>query len=147
MTQKIQLQLLPLSLKNNININQLSFSTDNCAVSVFYTIYDKKKKIIVNIGSSKACGQNKDKSSIHAEELAIQYLRNMNNLNRYIIYIYRYSKDGHFKPAFCCQRCSKLIHKYNLQNKIFTIDHKLKIISAMGSPYITLGYLMKNKLF
>ena len=40
MTQKIQLQLLPLSLKNNININQLSFSTDNCAVSVFYTIYD-----------------------------------------------------------------------------------------------------------
>ena len=91
MTQKIQLQLLPLSLKNNININQLSFSTDNCAVSVFYTIYDKKKKIIVNIGSSKACGQNKDKSSIHAEELAIQYLRNMNNLNRYIIYIYRYN--------------------------------------------------------
>ena len=142
----IILEYPPISSKNYLSFDNL-YNINYCNVSVIWAIYDKRKKLFVAKGSSSPCGINHPKSSIHAEELAIQYLRNMNNLNRYIIYIYRYSKDGHFKPAFCCQRCSKLIHKYNLQNKIFTIDHKLKIISAMGSPYITLGYLMKNKLF
>ena len=101
--------------------------------------------MIVNIGSSKACGQNKDKSSIHAEELAIQYLRNMNNLNRYIIYIYRYSKDGYFKPAFCCQRCSKLINKYHLQNKIFTINQSLNIINSYDDMIQVILKMIENK--
>ena len=144
MKSDIHLQCLPITLKDNSQIRHIPFSHINCAVSVFYTIYDKKRKTIVHSGSSRACGENSNKSSIHAEELVLQYLRNMNHINRYLIYIYRYSKNGFFKPVFCCHRCSILINKYNIQHKIFTIDHSLNIQSAMGSPYITLGYLMNR---
>ena len=65
-----ELDPLPITLANPINMNPL-FCFDNRAVSVNYYIYDKKKKTIVKFGSSRACGINHRSSSIHAEEIAI----------------------------------------------------------------------------
>ena len=141
---EIQLQSLPLSLKNNKNVNHISFYKDNCSVAVHYCIYDKKKKTIINIGTSRPCGENYNRSSVHAEELAVQYMKNLTKINRYEIYIFRYSKDGFLKPVFCCHRCSIIITKNNLQNKIFTFDHSFNKISAMGSSYIPLAYKLKH---
>ena len=141
---EIQLQSLPLSLKDNKNENHIDFSKINCSVAVHYCIYDKKKKTIINIGTSRPCGENYNRSSVHAEELAVQYIKNLTKINRYEIYIYRYSKGGLLKPVFCCQRCSKFINRNNLQNKIFTFDQSLNIYSAMGSSYISLGYRIKH---
>ena len=141
---EIQLQSLPLLLKDYKSLDHIHFSKHNCSVAVHYCIYDKKKKTIINIGTSRPCGDNYNRSSIHAEELAIQYMKNLTKINRYEIYIFRYSKDGFLKPVSCCHRCSIIITKNNLQDKVFTFDHSFNKISAMGSPYIPLAYKLKH---
>ena len=140
---EIQLQSLPLSLKDNKNENHIYFSKINCSVAVHYCIYDKKRRTIVSIGTSRPCGINRQNASLHAEELCIQFLKKSSNINRYQMYIYRYSKQGFLKPVFCCQKCSKLIEKNNLENKFYTFDENQRIISAMGSPYMPLADKMK----
>ena len=40
--------------------------------------YDIKKKIILNYGTSRACGCNHNRVSIHAENLAINYCKEHN---------------------------------------------------------------------
>ena len=67
-------------------------------------------------------------------------------MNRYIIYIYRYSKIGLLKPVYCCESCSKLIKKYNLQDRIYTFNESLIIVSAMGLSYKSLAYKIKYDL-
>ena len=141
---EIQLQSLPLLLKDYKSLDHIHFSKNNCSVAVHYCIYDKKKKTIINIGTSRPCGNNYNRSSIHAEELAVQYMKNLPKINRYEIYIFRYSKDGFLKPISCCHRCSIIITKNNLQDKVFTFDHSFNKISAMGSPYIPLAYKLKH---
>ena len=143
---EIQLQSPPLLLKDYKSLDLIHFSKINCSVAVHYCIYDKKKKTIINIGTSRPCGNNYNRASIHAEELAVQYMKNLPKINRYEIYIFRYSKDGFLKPTFCCHRCSIIITKNNLQDKVFTFDHSFNKISAMGSPYIPLAYKLKHDL-
>ena len=45
--------------------------------------YELKKKMILNYGSSRACGCNHNRVSIHAEQLAINYCKehNLQNLD------------------------------------------------------------------
>ena len=143
MNDKTELQSLPLSLKDLSNETNIDFTMENCAVAVNYCIYDKKRKTIVSIGTSRPCGINRQSASLHAEELCIQFLKKSSNINRYQMYIYRYSKQGFLKPVFCCQKCSKLIEKNNLENKFYTFDENQRIISAMGSPYMPLADKMK----
>ena len=97
---EIQLQSLPLLLKDYKSLDHIHFSKNNCSVAVHYCIYDKKKKTIINIGTSRPCGNNYNRSSIHAEELAVQYMKNLPKINRYEIYIFRYSKEGFFYDEF-----------------------------------------------
>ena len=56
-------------------IFQNLFSFQTCQVAVNFWIYDKRKRIVVHSGSSRACGCNHHKTSIHAEQRAIEYLR------------------------------------------------------------------------
>ena len=56
--------------------------------------YDPKRKHILDFGSSRACGCNHNKISIHAEQNAINYCRKNDKKHKYEIYIWRYGKDG-----------------------------------------------------
>ena len=108
--------------------------------------YDEKRKMIVNSGNSRACGHNHNRISIHAEQLAISYCRKHDKRNKYKIYIGRYAKDGHLKPAYCCNACSQLVKKYQFEHRIFTLD-KGKFVSALKKhPEMSLGYKIKHQL-
>lgn len=140
----MKLQDIPLEICSNIDFTSL-YSIEACAVAVVYIIYDKKKKNIVKMGTSRACGDNHIKSSIHAEEICINYCRTNDKRNKYKIYIWRYSKEGKIKPVYCCCACSQLLEKYKYSHKIFTFDNGM-IYSAYGKPYITIGFIIKHGL-
>lgn len=145
MTKNIQIKYPNLILKNkNHNIINL-FSLTNCNVAVHYIIYDKKKKNIVNYGTNRPCGCNYHKSSIHAEELAINYCRSNNrNLD---IYIWRWDKNGNIKKTNCCISCTKLAEKYGYQNKIFTFNENNQKCNAItNNPLLSLSYMIKYNL-
>ena len=141
----IEPEIPPLRYKNNCNIDSL-FVPNSCAVSVIYVIYDPKKNIIVNYGSSRPCGCNHSKFSIHAEDNALNYCRKNDKRNRFLIYIWRYSKIGHIRSKECCDSCTKLLCKYGYQDRIFTFEDG-KIISAISKdPELSLGYKIKYDL-
>ena len=108
--------------------------------------YDPKRKNILDFGSSRACGCNHNKISIHAEQNAINYCRKNNKKNKLEIYIWRYSKDGNIKSAHCCYSCTKLIKKYNYQNRVFTFDKENIESALVDDPQISLGYKIKYNL-
>ena len=108
--------------------------------------YDPHKKIILDMGTSRPCGKNHNRISIHAEQRAISFCRNSDKRNRYQIFIWRYSRDGSIKPAKCCNACSKLITKYKYQTKIFTFENKMKCCAIPESPEISLGYKILHNI-
>ena len=126
------------------HINNL-FSTDNCAVAVNYIIYDKKRKTIINFGSSRPCGCNYHKASIHAEQIAINFCRS-HSKNNLQIFIWRWDKSGKIKPTYCCISCSKLVKKYGYEDNIFTINNKLKVKAIINDPKLSLAYKIKYNL-
>ena len=138
-----------LPIKNiTKNFNNL-FSHNTCSVAVHFCIYDKKKKSIIHHGSSRACGCNYHKSSIHAEQVAINYCnQNIKNINNIKIIIWRWDKKGNIKSAFCCHSCSQLINKYKYNNIFYTIDNENnKIISSLvENPSLSLAYKIKYGL-
>ena len=137
------LETPPFSLKTNISFDNLH-TIESCAVAVVYCIYDKKKKKIVSTGTSRACGENHNKISIHAEQKCIEYCRTYDKRNKYEMYIWRYTKEGKVKPVFCCGACTKLLKKFNYNNKIFTFENN-NICPAVGRPCLTLGHQIKIK--
>ena len=138
----VEIPPLP-SLKTQCTFTSLH-DIETCGVAVVYCIYDKKKKKIIEKGTSRACGINNSRLSIHAEEKCISYCRSNNkNRRKFEIYIWRYSKQGEVKSVFSCNSCSKMITKFNYQNQVFTFENKKKI-SAMGHPYQTLGRQLNN---
>ena len=94
------------------------------------------------MGSSKACGynHNKNKKSIHAEELAVNYCRSNDKRNKYDIYIWRYKADETIKSAYCCSRCTKIVTKYNYHGRIYTFNNDTIVSSIIDNPEISLGY-------
>ena len=108
--------------------------------------YDPKKKIIVDYGSSRPCGHNHSRFSIHAEQKAIEFCRKYDKRDRYQIYISRYTKKGFLKPTYCCPACKKLFKKYHLENRVFTFEND-KIVSAIiDNPTISLAFMIKYDL-
>ena len=105
--------------------------------------YDPKKKIIVDYGSSRPCGHNHSRFSIHAEQKAIEFCRKYDKRDRYQIYISRYTKKGFLKPAYCCSGCTHLVKKYNYENKIFTFDNNKITSAVIDNPTISLAYQIK----
>jgi hypothetical protein len=134
----------PIIIKNHLKFKSY-YSIESCCVAVVYCIYDKKKKTIIQIGTSRPCGNNYNKPSIHAEEICINYCRKNDKRNKYKIFIWRYSKEGKIKPVYCCTACCLLAKKYNYSDKIFTFENE-KVCVAVGKPYTTIGYLIKNGL-
>lgn len=108
--------------------------------------YDPKRKNILDFGSSRACGCNHNRISIHAEQNAINYCRKNDKRNNYIIYIWRYTKDGDLKSAHCCHSCTKLINKYGFQNRVYTFLDDNIIDAVIDNPQVSLGYKIKNDL-
>ena len=107
--------------------------------------YDPKRKTIVDYGSSRACGENHNKASIHAEQNALQFCLKNDRNNRYQIFISRYSRGGSLKKIHCCHSCTKLLEKYNYQDKIYTFDENKKCIPAIiSNPKISLAYKIKH---
>ena len=108
--------------------------------------YDPKKKRIVNFGTCRPCGKNHNRTSIHAEQKAIQYCLNNDKRNKYKIFISKYTRQGKHKCTMCCISCTKLAQKYNFTNRIFTIDDN-KVISAISdNPEFSLAYKIKYNL-
>tara|TARA_B100001093_G_C26633292_1_gene929854 strand:+ start:449 stop:874 length:426 start_codon:yes stop_codon:yes gene_type:complete len=132
---------LPLRQKTFKNISHL-FSLTTCKVAVLWIIYDPKKKCIIDSGSSRARGCNFHKSSTHAEQIAWNKLRSFTNKDKYEIYIWRWDKNGEFKPTYCCNACTQLAKKYNFYNQIYTFKGNQKISAIVSSPSISLGYII-----
>lgn len=107
--------------------------------------YNPTKKTIVNWGSSRACGCNNTKSSIHAEVNAINYCNTKKN-NKLNIYIWRYNIEGNIKPAYCCNSCTKVINKYNYNNRVFTFVNRKKVSALVENPQISLAWKIMHNL-
>ena len=108
--------------------------------------YDPKRKNILDFGSSRACGCNHNRISIHAEQNAIDYCRKNDKRKNFEIYIWRYTKDGDLKSAHCCHSCTKLINKYGFQNRVYTFDDDNIVDAVVDNPQVSLGYKIKNNL-
>ena len=109
--------------------------------------YDPKRKTIVDYGSSRPCGKNHNRFSIHAEQIAINYCMKNDKHNRYKIFISRFNKQGFHKKTHCCPACTKLAKKYNFENRIFTFDDDRNWIPAIiENPIISLAYQIKYDL-
>lgn len=108
--------------------------------------YDPKRKRIVDFGSSRPCGCNHSKFSIHAEQRAIEYCRKCDKRNRYEIYISRYSKKGFHKPTYCCSSCTQLVKKYNFQGRVFTFENNEIVNAVIDNPEISLAYKIKHDM-
>ena len=104
--KKIILNYPNLHLKQFPNDSKNLFAIETCKVAVNYWIYDKRKRIVVHSGSSRACGCNHHKTSIHAEQRAFEYLRNHKKNKNLQIYIWKWGKCGNIKP-----------HTYNIDFK------------------------------
>lgn len=137
----IILQEPPLNIKNHISYHKL-FEKISCNVAVIWAIYDKHKKTIVKIGQSRPCGINHKRSSIHAEQLAIEYCKNKKK--NYDIYIWRYSKSGEIKEKYCCTTCTKLANKYNYTSKIFTFIDGCKCSAVIDEPPLSHCYEIRK---
>jgi hypothetical protein len=109
--------------------------------------YDPKRKVILSFGNSRACGCNHNKISVHAEQLAIEYCRKYDKRHKFKIFIGRYAKDGHLKPAYCCHACSQLVKKYNFQDRVFTLDNDKFVSALKDNPSISIGYQIKHNTF
>ena len=145
MNNKFEVEPLPVKQKMHIDTSRL-FSYDTCSVAVNYYVMDPKRKMIVSFGSSKPCGFNHNRSSIHAEQRAIYYCLANDRNNRYHIYISRYSRRGTHKPAFSCVACDQLAKKYRFQDRLFTITEDHNILSAISeNPSKSLAYRIKRK--
>lgn len=108
--------------------------------------YDPKRKNILDFGSSRACGCNHNRISIHAEQNAIDYCRKNDKRKNFEIYIWRYTKDGDLKSAHCCHSCTLLINKYGFQNRVYTFNDDNIVDAIIDNPQVSLGYKIKNNL-
>lgn len=102
--------------------------------------------MILDFGNSRPCGCNHNKSSIHAEQLAIEFCRKHDKRNKFKIFIGRYAKDGHLKPAYCCRACSQLVTKYKYQDRIFTLNEGEFVPAIKDNPKPCLSHQILHNL-
>ncbi len=146
MNKSVSLNYPNLVLKQFPNNSKNLFAVETCKVAVNYWIYDKRKRIVVHSGSSRACGCNHHKTSIHAEQRAIEYLRKHRKNKNLQIYIWRWSKYGEIKTTYCCNSCSQLIYKYGYEKDIFTFNEDKIVNALIENPELSLAYKIKHGL-
>lgn len=146
MNKNIDLEYPDIPLKQYpYKFNNL-FAQETCKVAVNYWIYDKHKRIVVHSGSSRACGCNHNKTSIHAEQKAFEILRKYKKNKNLQIYIWKWGKCGELKPAYCCISCKQLLTKYNYEKNIFTFNEGKVVSAIIENPCLSLGYMIKYGL-
>ena len=136
---------LPLNLKNNIDVSNL-YDKYTCKVCVNYILYDKKKKTILKHSSSRPCGVNYHKKSLHAEQRAIYELNNYKSKNNIDIFIWRFDHKLNIKSCYSCHSCSLLLKKYGYENSIFTFENFECVSAIISHPELSLSYKIKNNL-
>jgi len=147
MSKGVFIEPLPVKQKMHVDTSRL-FSYKTCAVAVNYYVVDPKRKMIVSFGSSKPCGFNHNRSSIHAEQRAIYYCLAHDRNHRYQIYISRYSRQGTHKPIFCCAACDQLVKKYQFQDRVYTVTEDHEILSALSeNPRTSLAHKIKQNIY
>jgi tRNA(Arg) A34 adenosine deaminase TadA len=146
MTMHPDLEYPDIPLKQYPKKFQNLFSFQTCQVAVNFWIYDKRKRIVVHSGSSRACGCNHHKTSIHAEQRAIEYLRKHKKNKNLQVYIWRWSKCGEIKSTYCCTSCSQLVHKYKYENDVFTFNNGKRVNAIIENPELSLAYKIKYDL-
>lgn len=144
MTYKsIILDNVPLQLKGSYNLPDYH-DKSTCNVIVKYCLYNRKKKIILKVGESRANSKTLSKISIHAEERAIKDCLKYDPKNKCDIYIWKYGRGGNIKKKCVCASCEKLIKKYNFCNRVFTFEDG-NIVSALDNKsVISLGNIIRN---
>jgi tRNA(Arg) A34 adenosine deaminase TadA len=141
-----ELEYPDIPLKQYPKKFQNLFSFQTCQVAVNFWIYDKRKRIVVHSGSSRACGCNHHKTSIHAEQRALEYLRKHKKNKNLQVYIWRWSKCGEIKSTYCCTSCSQLVHKYKYENDVFTFNNGKRVNAIIENPELSLAYKIKYDL-
>lgn len=144
--------VFPLRAKNMFDVTQM-FDTTNYLVCVNYLIFDSNKRLIIDTGTSRVCGKNHLKPSIHAEEMAIKFClkynkklkKNNKNLNRYKIIIWKFNKGRNIKPAKCCSSCTKFAKKYNFLRNMYTIEKNNIVSAIISNPKPSMGNLSRSK--
>jgi hypothetical protein len=138
---------IPLRAKNMFDVMDM-YDRSNCLVAVNYIVYDKKRKTIIDSGTSRVNGCNHHSSSIHAEVLAIKICLNKYNKNtgRYDIIIWKFNKARMIKPAICCSSCTKYAKKMNFAHNIFTVSNNKIISAVVAEPKLSLGNVLRNVL-
>ena len=138
-----EVESLPLFLKHNDVLN-VSYDKRTCNVSVKYCLYSRKKKWILKINESRANCKGSSKLSLHAEECAIKDLKKLDPKNKCDIYIWRYNKNGEIKPTTCCKSCTKLLKKYNYENRIYTFVDGKKTTAIVDNPIESIGNIIRK---
>ena len=146
MNKMIELEYPDIPLKQYPKKSNNLFSFQTCQVAVNFWIYDKRKRIVVHSGSSRACGCNHHKTSIHAEQRALEYLRKHKKNKNLQVYIWRWSKCGEIKSTYCCTSCSQLVHKYKYENDVFTFNNGKRVNAIIENPELSLAYKIKYDL-
>tara|TARA_B110000208_G_scaffold167250_1_gene206592 strand:+ start:1027 stop:1251 length:225 start_codon:yes stop_codon:yes gene_type:complete len=62
---------------------------------------------------------------------------------KFIIIIWKFNRQKEFMPAFCCSCCNKTMHKYNLDNKVFTFKDNNIITAINETPILSKGMIIK----
>ena len=135
----------PLILKHNSYTFDNLYDIHSCDVAVVWLVYDKKKKVILGKGSSRPCGKNYNKSSIHAEQQGFNFCLKYQNKPHLIIIIWRYSKQGKIKAKYSCRACTQFLKKYNYQNRIFTFENHQLCPAIINNPPLSLAHILDNK--
>tara|TARA_B100001094_G_C18184338_1_gene802814 strand:- start:2901 stop:3200 length:300 start_codon:yes stop_codon:yes gene_type:complete len=98
---------------------------------------------VINFGTSRPCGCNHQRCSIHAEQVALKHCLKERNKN-YKIIIWKWGKDGKLKDKYCCHGCTKMIKKYGYENNIFTILNNQYVSAIEEHPEISLTYKIRD---
>ncbi len=140
---------IPLRAKNMFDPNKL-FDKDNYLVAVNYIVYDTKRRMVIDTGTSRVCGENNSRRSVHAEELAIKFILDYKRRigeksnNRFKIIIWRFNKSQMIKPAICCASCTKFANKYNFINNMYTVSDNELRCSVIEDPKPSIGNIMRH---
>ena len=137
------LEFPEISLKQYPKNRDNLFSHRSCGAAVNFWIYDKKRKTVVSSGSSRPCGLNYNRASVHAEQQSIEFCRKSKSKHLQI-FIWRWTKTGKIKSTYCCRACKQLVIKYGYENDIFTFEENVKVNAVVDNPSLTLAHKMKH---
>ena len=136
-----EVESIPLFLKHNDVLN-VAYDKRTCNIVCKILFIFKEEKRILKINESRANCKGSSKLIFYAEECAIKDLKKLDPKNKCDIYIWRYNKNGEIKPTTCCKSCTKLLKKYNYENRIYTFVNGKKTTAIVDNPIESIGNII-----